>query len=167
MTDFFMDKLVERVIRDICDGNDKLKLDINFLERWKALTRLMFLNYSAMEVYQYLDAVCADVAQDQWSNFELPPQGMRRQMNQIFKKANLKFIHEKIRISQLAQELGFRLTGRSKILCPFHDDHDPSMILNDDRNTFRCFGCGARGDIVEFYRRIKEGEKHGAQGSGE
>ena len=32
--------------------------------------------------------------------------------------------------------------------CPFHNDKNPSMIF--DKNGFKCFGCGKKGDIISF-----------------
>lgn len=39
------------------------------------------------------------------------------------------------------------LNGR-KILCPFHDEKTPSMNLYED--SYKCYGCGAQGDIINF-----------------
>jgi hypothetical protein len=36
-----------------------------------------------------------------------------------------------------------------KIVCPFHEDHDPSLQLYDD-GSFYCFGCGRGGSIYDF-----------------
>ncbi|BBO72180.1 hypothetical protein DSCA_61100 [Desulfosarcina alkanivorans] len=35
-------------------------------------------------------------------------------------------------------------------LCPFHDDKNPSLSINPDKNLFQCFGCGAAGDAIRF-----------------
>lgn len=35
-------------------------------------------------------------------------------------------------------------------LCPFHDDHNPSMRVYPDRQTFRCWSCEAGGDCFGF-----------------
>jgi archaellum biogenesis ATPase FlaH len=35
------------------------------------------------------------------------------------------------------------------ILCPFHDDHEPSLHINEDR-TYHCFGCGKHGSLEEL-----------------
>jgi DNA primase len=40
--------------------------------------------------------------------------------------------------------------GVDKIVCPFHDDVNPSMKLNFNDGTFYCFGCGASGDAARF-----------------
>ncbi|BBO68597.1 hypothetical protein DSCA_25270 [Desulfosarcina alkanivorans] len=35
-------------------------------------------------------------------------------------------------------------------LCPFHDDKNPSLSINPDKNLWQCFGCGAAGDVIRF-----------------
>ncbi len=35
-------------------------------------------------------------------------------------------------------------------LCPFHDDNNPSLSINPDKNLFQCFGCGTAGDVIRF-----------------
>jgi DNA primase len=45
-------------------------------------------------------------------------------------------------------------TGKGYVgLCPFHDDHKPSMHVDEEKGLFHCFSCGAGGDIVGFYMR--------------
>lgn len=36
--------------------------------------------------------------------------------------------------------------------CPFHEDRHPSLKLNED--YFYCFGCGAKGDVIDFTARL-------------
>ena len=36
--------------------------------------------------------------------------------------------------------------------CPFHDDKNPSLRLNEE--YFYCFGCGATGDVIDFTARL-------------
>ncbi len=45
-------------------------------------------------------------------------------------------------------------TGRGYVgLCPFHDDRNPSMHIDEEKGLFHCFSCGAGGDILGFYMR--------------
>jgi len=41
-------------------------------------------------------------------------------------------------------------------VCPFHDDHDPSMSISQDKQIFKCFVCGAGGNVFNF---VKDFEK--------
>jgi DNA polymerase I-like protein with 3'-5' exonuclease and polymerase domains len=52
---------------------------------------------------------------------------------------NSKNLHERIS----------RASAGNKIICPFHDDHDPSLQLYSDGH-YHCFVCGAHGDIDEL-----------------
>ncbi len=46
-------------------------------------------------------------------------------------------------------------TGKGYVaLCPFHDDHNPSMHIDDEKGLFHCFSCGAGGDMLGFYMRL-------------
>ena len=45
------------------------------------------------------------------------------------------------------------LTQRGKNyfgVCPFHDDHSPSMSVSKDKQIFKCFSCGTSGNVFEF-----------------
>ena len=45
------------------------------------------------------------------------------------------------------------LTQRGKnyfCVCPFHDDHSPSMSLSSDKQIYKCFSCGATGNVFSF-----------------
>jgi hypothetical protein len=41
-----------------------------------------------------------------------------------------------------------------KIRCPYHADPDPSLNFNPRKNTFHCFGCGAKGTIRKLVRDL-------------
>ena len=55
-------------------------------------------------------------------------------------------------IEQVAERVGLRVE-RHKSLCPFHDDHRPSLTFHARSNTFRCFSCGARGGPIDLVMR--------------
>lgn len=38
-------------------------------------------------------------------------------------------------------------------VCPFHDDHDPSMQISKERQTFHCFVCQTGGDVFTFVQK--------------
>lgn len=37
-------------------------------------------------------------------------------------------------------------------VCPFHDDHSPSMSVSKEKQIFTCFVCGATGNVITFIR---------------
>ncbi|MBO7695466.1 MAG: toprim domain-containing protein [Methanobrevibacter sp.] len=41
-----------------------------------------------------------------------------------------------------------------KIVCPFHNDLNPSMIVNLTEGNYYCFGCGKSGDAYTFVREL-------------
>ncbi len=50
--------------------------------------------------------------------------------------------------------LALKPKGREFVgLCPFHDDHRPSMCVVPAKQIFHCFSCGAGGDVFTFVQR--------------
>ncbi len=35
-------------------------------------------------------------------------------------------------------------------ICPLHNDQDPSMAIYSSTNRYKCFGCGASGDLIDL-----------------
>lgn len=46
----------------------------------------------------------------------------------------------------------YGLEMEEQIICPFHDDHNPSAHVNFDEGIFHCFACGASGDAYQFVK---------------
>ena len=47
------------------------------------------------------------------------------------------------------------LTKRGKNyfgLCPFHDDHSPSLSVSKERQMFKCFVCNKGGNVFTFVK---------------
>jgi DNA primase len=40
--------------------------------------------------------------------------------------------------------------GRLLGLCPLHQDHKPSFLLDSHKGLFYCYGCGRGGDVIRF-----------------
>jgi DNA primase len=51
--------------------------------------------------------------------------------------------------------------SQTKIVCPFHDDINPSMIVDFENQNWFCFGCNRSGDAYKFSKLMEEksGEK--------
>ena len=55
----------------------------------------------------------------------------------------------------IGQYVALRVAGRIlRGLCPFHDDHSPSLAVYPESGTFHCFGCGQHGDVITFLMMI-------------
>ena len=51
----------------------------------------------------------------------------------------------------IGEHVALRKQGREfKCLCPFHDDHNPSMYVVPAKQIYHCFVCGAGGDSLTF-----------------
>ena len=57
-----------------------------------------------------------------------------------------------ISVRQAAECYGLKLSCNNMVCCPFHDDRHPSMKLNED--YFFCFGCGAKGDVIDLVAKL-------------
>jgi CHC2 zinc finger len=66
----------------------------------------------------------------------------------------IKRIKESIDLaSYVGKFVAFKKEGRSlKGLCPFHEERSPSFSINQKNGGqhFHCFGCGKKGDIIDF-----------------
>ena len=47
-----------------------------------------------------------------------------------------------------------RVGGKYLGLCPFHNEKTPSFYVTPSRGIFKCFGCGAGGDVIKFVEEI-------------
>lgn len=71
-------------------------------------------------------------------------------MDGIFTK-----LKEKLTIEEVVCFYGTNVNSYGKALCPFHKESTPSFSIKKDTNTFKCFGCGAGGDIFDFVAKLK------------
>lgn len=54
-------------------------------------------------------------------------------------------------VDVISEHVSLAKKGKEMVgLCPFHDDHRPSMNVNVDKQIFKCFACGAGGDVLKF-----------------
>ena len=57
-----------------------------------------------------------------------------------------------ISVKQSAEHYGLKVSRNGMACCPFHNDRHPSLKLNEE--YFFCFGCGAKGDVIDFVARL-------------
>jgi DNA primase len=49
------------------------------------------------------------------------------------------------------------LSDKFKVICPFHEDLKPSMLVDLVKGYFYCFGCDKKGDALDFVANIEKG----------
>ena len=64
----------------------------------------------------------------------------------------------------IQQFLPLKRTGTNRYVgvCPFHDDHSPSMNVNPTAGYYKCFACGAGGDVFKFVQEYEKIDFNGA-----
>src|SRR5260370_2310659 len=43
-------------------------------------------------------------------------------------------------------------------MCPLHEDHQPTFLVDTNKDLFYCYGCGRGGDVIRFaelYHQVK------------
>lgn len=159
MMDFFADNTIKKTIGLIIKHGKDIPTDKAL---WFNMTRRMFQIEPAHEVFNKVYQALEEAADKEWFEHKYPPGSLKetwvfpkiKKVNYDNLTESQKFIKDNLKITDVAQLYGFKVKG-NKIICPFHDDKDPSLSLSDSKNVFNCFGCSAKGDIVEFIRRLE------------
>ena len=60
---------------------------------------------------------------------------------------DFKSVKSLVTAREAAEHYGLTVNRHGMAVCPFHDDHNPSMKLDE---RFHCFGCGEDGDVIDF-----------------
>ena len=76
-------------------------------------------------------------------------------------------IKERLNIEEvISSYLTLKKAGSNlKAPCPFHNEKTPSFMVSPERQTFKCFGCFPKGELVQTesglkeIQKIKKGEK--------
>lgn len=56
----------------------------------------------------------------------------------------------------ISSYLTLKKAGRNyRALCPFHQEKTPSFMVSPTLQIFKCFGCGAAGDVFEFVQKME------------
>ena len=56
----------------------------------------------------------------------------------------------------ISEYVSLKRAGKShKGLCPFHSEKTPSFNVNEEFQTWHCFGCGEHGDVFTFLMKIE------------
>ena len=60
-------------------------------------------------------------------------------------------VKQAVTTKQAAEAYGLEVDKHGMAICPFHEDHHPSLKLDE---RYYCFGCHATGDVVDFTARL-------------
>ena len=60
-------------------------------------------------------------------------------------------------IEEVAENLGIGIV-RHMALCPFHNDKNPSLHFDLKKNRYKCFACGASGNVIDLVMRYNNME---------
>lgn len=60
-------------------------------------------------------------------------------------------IKQTVTTRHAAERYGLSVSQSGMVRCPFHEDHNPSMKVDD---RFYCFGCHASGDVIDFTAKL-------------
>jgi len=164
MADFFIDNYCSRIINKIIDDKEYLPSDT---ATFKSLARLMFKHYPPKDVFQMIQESLAEASDDMWfekkwmKDKTFPKRNMDYKVKRksviklnLKKQAIRKKINDNLNITEVAESYGI-IIKKGKALCPFHKEKKPSLVFYDKTNSFKCYGCQAKGDIVEFIRRCE------------
>ncbi|MGD8744304.1 MAG: DNA primase [Candidatus Woesebacteria bacterium] len=75
-------------------------------------------------------------------------------------------------VSVVGDYVDLKKAGRNyKALCPFHSEKTPSFMVSPELQIYKCFGCGASGDVISFLQEYEgmdfyEALKHLAERAG-
>src|SRR3989304_4353854 len=76
--------------------------------------------------------------------------------SRFFSEEKVSEIRDRSNILEIVSDyVTLKKTGKHhKGLCPFHSEKTPSFMVNEEKQIFHCFGCGAGGDVFKFLMEI-------------
>lgn len=59
-------------------------------------------------------------------------------------------------VDVISENVRLKRTGRNfSGLCPFHQEKSPSFSVSQDKQIYKCFGCGEAGNVISFVMKYK------------
>lgn len=169
-------KLIAQTIRDMLNENE--------LKSWKATEKILFtklpsdydpndlflknkeeLNQQLNQPLQYLD-YCKQMCSENPSYqtvFEETIKSEQRLKDKNWNKGDLMKLKSELKqvtdILEVAQDLGITVqkNGRNFVgICPFHGENTPSFFISQEKQIYKCFGCGKGGDVIALVCEMKD-----------
>uniref|UniRef100_UPI002B418085 CHC2 zinc finger domain-containing protein n=1 Tax=Photorhabdus africana TaxID=3097554 RepID=UPI002B418085 len=74
-------------------------------------------------------------------------------------EAELQHLKAAASLVAVAEQQGRKLIKHGKddyvVLCPFHQEKTPSMVLSPKKNLYHCFGCNAGGSVLDWVMKTE------------
>jgi DNA primase len=74
-------------------------------------------------------------------------------------EAQIERLKQEVSLQRLVEGMGIRLKrhGADLIgLCPFHDDHEPSLVISPEKNLWHCLGaCQTGGSVIDWVMKAE------------
>jgi|TARA_R100000501_G_C2605522_1_gene101428 aminoglycoside N3'-acetyltransferase len=172
--DFFADNMVKHIIGEIISNKDNIKDNKNI---WKSYTKLMFKNYPAYQVYNWVHEALEEASEDQWFEYKYSEKDFNDKFVEIdvpnnpiksgyLKKKKIekgefipsyemRMVHDKLTFKQLLDHHNIEHKGEMA-LCPFHDDTNRSLNFSEDKKLWNCHGCDASGSLYKLVKMLEE-----------
>ena len=60
-------------------------------------------------------------------------------------------------VSVISRYIPVQKSGKSfRAVCPFHNDHDPSLNISPEKQIYKCFVCGEGGNVFTFVQNYEK-----------
>jgi len=73
-------------------------------------------------------------------------------------EAEIARLKAEVSVERLAEARGIKLERRGADLfglCPFHEDHNPSLVITPGNNIWHCLGCGKGGSVIDWVKECQ------------
>ncbi|MEH0834606.1 DNA primase [Pectobacterium cacticida] len=73
-------------------------------------------------------------------------------------ESELQHLKAAVSLVEVVRGQGRNAVKRGKdwvVLCPFHQENTPSMVISPDKNLYHCFGCDAGGSVIDWVMKTE------------
>lgn len=95
-----------------------------------------------------------------WGFAIVAPTQRQRSLRAASDSTSIQDLKDSVDIVQVVETYGLaqfrRHSNGATAICPFHDDRNPSLQVNTERQIYKCFSCGASGDVFHFVQSYSE-----------
>ena len=73
-------------------------------------------------------------------------------------ESELQHLKAAVSLVEVVRSQGRKVVKRGKdvvVLCPFHQEKTPSMVISPDKNLYHCFGCDAGGSVIDWVMKTE------------